>query len=169
MNFQELISKAPNVTAVDIGASGSLVTLCKGFNISICEMPGGAETECNHLKFSTCGPIYAEDVHTFPGQGVVSMGSLMQRKGRIEAIGYCTHRKVNWIQPIAWIECFTLKRSKNFKNKREWKKHLIDIAIEQTGIETLNLKTADAVLIWIWAAHKELGHSLTKVGSKIWG
>ncbi len=164
--FKDLLDLDPQVTGVDIGASGGIA--CRLFGtVSLHDMPSVPHDEYYLIRNST-GPIYAEDVHPFKGQGVVAVGSLMQRKGRIEAFGYSLGRELKWIEPMAWIECFTLKSKKNFETRTLWKKHLLEIARGIEPMMQLNLKTADAFLIWIWAAHKELGHSLTKVGSKIW-
>jgi hypothetical protein len=163
MKFEELIESAPLVTAVDIGANGGIVyrepgNLC----LDIIEMPKTPKMECQIITESY-GNLYAEDVHPFRGQGVVSIGSLMQRKGRLEGMCLVHETLIIWIQPLQWIECFTLKRSKNFSTKTLWKKHLRDMAIKLTGIESINLKTADAVLIWIWAANKELGKPMKRL------
>lgn len=161
--FNFLIDQGIQVTAVDIGESGGIVYYGKFLDkLLMCDMPETPLGEVSSLARST-GSVYAENVHTFPGQGVVSMGSLMQRKGRIEGATLALRRKIHWVNPLNWISCFTIKRSKHFSSKKEWKNHLLVIALEITGDGRITLNTADAVLLWIYAAYNELGQPMKKI------
>ena len=111
--------------------------------------------------------IVAEDVHTFPGQGVVSNGTLMKNRGRIEGMSAALGIQVHWIQPLQWIECYTLKRTKHFESKRKWKCHLAEIAkemVDDSLVNEINLKTADAFLIWNYAASQQTEEPMTRIG-----
>lgn len=157
----ELLNSDASCCGFDIGAEGGFC-FNGGGTITHLRMPKDSVEECRQFRHFPV-TVYAEDVHTMPGQGVVSNGSLMQRKGRLEGMALATGRVVKWIQPITWISCFTLKRTKHFPNKGSWKNHLCDIARKLTHEDSINKQTADAVLIWIYGMHMELGRSLTKL------
>lgn len=105
-----------------------------------------------NIKIAAPTLIIAEDVHTMPGQGGVSGGSLMQSKGIIIGIAAAIGVKLVLIQPLKWIETFTLKRTKHFDSKNEWKKYLKTIAEGLCPTHDFTLKTTDAFLIWYYYA-----------------
>jgi hypothetical protein len=145
-DYEELLET--NVGAVDIGANGGIAFSCDG-NMYLSAM----DTESCQTEFDIFNllpdKVYAENVRSFNAYG----GALMQKKGRIEGFATATERELILIEPTAWMECFTMKGRKNFKSDSKWKNHLKEIAEKYTGREDITLKTADAVLIWIYAAH----------------
>lgn len=159
------------ILAIDIGNEGGMV-----FNwhpepwLAIHDMPERIEDQWKFMVSSDADIIVAEDVHTFPGQGIVSNGTLLKNRGRIEGMAAAMGIEVHWIQPLQWIECYTLKRVKHFKYKRDWKKHLAEIAKEMACddmIEHINLRTADAFLIWNYAASQQTPEPLRKMALKL--
>lgn len=169
-DFEELRQiPFPRICAVDIGINGGICynsTIHK--NVLIEDMPPDLRGLHDILATANPDKIIAENVHTWKGQGIKSSGTLMQSKGRLEGIAVSLGCNIEWIEPKAWIECFTMKSIKNFDSKTLWKKHLLKIAQEITMRGELSLKTADAVLMWIYAAHMENGFELTKVGKNLW-
>jgi hypothetical protein len=143
-----------SILAFDIGNSGGLVSNCFGV-LDIRKMPEDLKVLWEYVHNSGATYILAENVHAFSGQGVVSVGTLMKNRGIIE--GMCAAYGVTpiFVEPRAWIQCYTLKLKKHFKNKNMWKKYLLEIALAIAPSELhdrLNLNTADAFLIWNWAA-----------------
>lgn len=108
--------------------------------------------------------LVAENVYTMPKQGIVSAGTLMEAKGIIRGMCAAADIEPDLIQPLKWIEVYTLKRRKHFDDKPQWKKHLLQVALEicpETYREQINLKTCDAFLIWNWAAARHTGVELS--------
>jgi len=68
--------------------------------------------------------VVMEDVHTFPGQGIVSMGTLLEQKGIIlgmcKALGY----EVRLISPKTWQKHFDIVCPKEIKGKDARKRWL---------------------------------------------
>jgi len=73
-----------------------------------------------------------EDVHAFPGQGVVATATLMEQKGIIEGMGTALGYDLLPIEPKLWQKYFGLVPSKELsgnKNKAKRKKWLKDNSI----------------------------------------
>lgn len=113
--------------------------------------------------------VVAEDVRIFPGFSIKAGATFMIGKGFL--IGACAVNKktVEFIQPQEWIEAYTLKRTKHFKNKKKWKEHLLEIGFqiaEQRNdalVNDLSLKTCDAFLIWNYIMRRESGNPMKKI------
>jgi hypothetical protein len=171
MTFTERVNfvneKRLNILAIDIGNNGGFAW---NFHPDRCfELRVMPEDVMDRwFAAAHCSPdiIVAEDVHTIHGQGIVSNGTLMKNKGQVE--GFCAAMEIepHWIQPLAWIQCFTLKRTKHFANKHKWKQHLIEIAkgiaygFSDSLVNEINEKTADAFLIWNYAASQQTDQPL---------
>jgi len=139
------------VMGFDIGASGGWC--CgNGHYVDIEPIPEQPKELVRKIKFAAPTIIVAEDVHTMPGQGGVSGGKLMQSKGILIGIAAALDIKVVLIQPLRWIETFTLKRTKHFNTKCEWKNYLKSIAEGLCPDHKFTLKTTDAFLIWYYYA-----------------
>lgn len=124
--------------------------------------------------------IVAEDVHAFAGQGIVSTGTLLKNRGQIEMAAAALCIVPNFIQPLAWISCYTMKRKKHFKRTKEeikaggvptWKQHLVEIATallpDGYNLSLVNERVADAILIWNYWAALKIGQPLQKKGSQL--
>lgn len=162
------------VIAVDIGNEGGWV----GNSWATKELH--IERKCENLRktfkaWKELHPkvIIAEDVHAIPNQGIVSTGTLMRQKGEVIGMAAALGIEVQFIQPLTWIECFTLKRTKHFhpdSNKKKWKNHLLEIAqsISPFPDDRITLKTADAYLMWIYAASLQTNKPLQPKGTISW-
>lgn len=139
------------VMGFDIGKEGGW---CSGQGDFVNIFPTDPEPRILASQIRSAAPtiIVAEDVHTMPKQGGVSGGSLMQSKGILIGIAAALEIKLVFIQPLKWIETFTLKRTKHFDNKHQWKKYLMTIAEALHPDHTFTLKTTDAFLIWYYYA-----------------
>jgi hypothetical protein len=142
-----------NLLAIDIGKKGGAVWNEKGklFSMSMTNEAEEIATLLRNIKVST---IVAENVHAWGGQGVVSSGTLMQERGRWEgAVAAFGKAPIKFIEPRAWVECFTYKKRDNFTNTDRWKKHLIEIA--NANCRWLALTSSgisDAWMIWNYYA-----------------
>lgn len=135
----------------DIGKLGGM---CSGDGryIALEETPETPKELSKAIRFSNPSTIIAENVHTMPGQGVASSGNLMQSKGVLMGVAAALNIKLVFIEPLKWIETFTLKRTKHFESKNDWKKYLMSIAQALAPQEHFTLKTTDAFLIWYYYA-----------------
>lgn len=171
MTFQERLDfvneKNLSILAIDIGNEGGMVyNWYPQTNIEIRPMSKELHENWMVMAGAMANIIVAEDVHTFHGQGLVSSGTLMKNRGRIEGMAAALDIEVHWIQPVQWIECYTLKRTKHFKHKRDWKKHLAEIAkemVDDSLVNEITLKTADAFLIWNYAASQHTEQPLKQL------
>jgi hypothetical protein len=161
-----------SILAIDIGDKGGFVwndTVTKELVIE--PMPDDLEKQWMVFQRSGCEIIVAENVHTMPGQGIVSNGTLMRNKGVCEGMAAALGIEIHFIEPLKWIECYTVKRTKSFSSKRYWKKHLIEIAKEMADSDLLmslvNERTADAFLIWNYAASQQTPEPLRLMGLKL--
>jgi hypothetical protein len=68
--------------------------------------------------------VIMEDVHTFPGQGIVSMGTLLEQKGIILGMCKVLGYDVQLISPKTWQNHFELKCPKEIKGKDARKRWL---------------------------------------------
>lgn len=172
-HLRKLLYGKKYIVGVDIGNDGSIFKNVTD-SVSLQMMPESWDRRSAaitriHQSFDA-DVVYAEDVHTMPGQGVVSSGVLMEQKGFIR--GTCAGQgiRLEFMRPIQWQECFTMKRTKHFASETLWKKHLAEIArehVEGPLVNEITHKNADSVLIWIWAAHKELGQPMIRLNSQL--
>lgn len=159
-----------NILAIDIGNEGGMVynwTPEKWFVIK--PMSDELAKNWEVMAHSMADIIVAENVHTMPLQGVVSNGTLMKNRGRVEGMAAALKIEINWIEPLKWIECFTMKRTKHFKHKRDWKKHLSEIAksmVDDSLVNEITLKTADAFLMWNYIASQHTDEPILPIGPK---
>lgn len=156
-----------NILAIDIGNEGGMFSNdCTG-KCFIARMPKTHRDQWMDFCGSNPHAVIAENVHTFGGQGIKSNGTLMANRGRIEGFAAALDISPQWIEPLAWIECFTLKRSKHFATKTLWKKHLMEIARKIAPgsiVNEINLHTADAFLIWNYAASQYTEQPIRPIG-----
>lgn len=155
------------ITAVDIGNSGGIVANTHT-GMDTWNMPSDPKILWAIFKFAKPEIVVAEDVHTFAGQGLVSSGTLMKNKGILIGVASSFGLDVEFIEPMAWIKCYTLKRSTHFEKKKQWKEHLMSKANEIRGDKyPLNLQTTDAFLIWNYRASISIGKPLKSLGINI--
>ena len=173
MSYEELIAlvneREVRVCGVDIGKSGAIVANSGG-QVYLAKMPEDTEVRVKIIKNAAPDIVYAEAVHTWRGQGIVSNGSLMEQKGFIHGVASALQIPIKWVEPLRWMECFTIKRTKHFDTTRQWKGHLAEIAKEFSPdylLDVINRETADAYLMWFWASCIEVGKPLPKKGSKL--
>lgn len=155
-----------NVLAVDIGNNGGMVGN-EGNCLVIRPMPQHTKDQWAEFRSFHPRAVYAENVHTFAGQGIVSQGTLLKNRGRIEGYAAAYGADIQWIEPLKWIEKFTLQRRKHFTDIKKWKKHLLETAKEIADEETLSyltLETCDAYMMWIYAASIVAGKPLKPIG-----
>lgn len=70
--------------------------------------------------------VVFEEVHAFPGQGVVSVGTLLEQKGIIEGMSQALGYNQFPISPKSWQKYFGIVPPKGLKNKvkrKEWLKN----------------------------------------------
>lgn len=167
LDLKYLVNEKSNIMAVDIGNEGGYCFNGNGIDIRITPIPECLRKQFEILGFPDPDFIIAENVHTMPGQGVVSQGTLLKNRGRLEGMAAAINCVIRWIEPSVWQRCFTIKRKKHFENTRAWKRHLIEQALEILPEEyhhLINLKTCDAFLIWYYAAHIEVARPLSDKG-----
>lgn len=149
------------ICAVDIGLNGGVCFNTSPHSLLIYEADPNLKTMWLIINGSSPEVIVAENVHTFAGQGIKSSGTLMESKGILRGFAAAIGIELKLIEPLKWIETFTLKRGKHFlntkgkKDKTAWKRHLLSIAktlAPEEYHDQLNLKTADAFLIWYYYA-----------------
>lgn len=176
MTFKERLAlvnkKGLNILAIDIGNEGGMVYNWnpeRWFKIE--PMSKELEKQWEFMAQSMADIIIAEDVHTFTGQGMVSQGTLMKNRGRVEGMAAAMGIQVEFINPLRWIECYTMKRKKHFITQQKWKMHLVEIAKSIMGdggwLREITLKTADAFLIWNYAASQQTDEPLRPMGVMI--
>jgi hypothetical protein len=173
---------------VDIGNKGG-ICINNGPVLKFLPMPWDTKENPNKRltieKWNTINGNYpdiivAEDVHAFAGQGIVSTGTLMKNRGQIEMAAAARGIIPDMIQPLAWIQCYTMKRKKHFKRTKEeikrgdvpnWKQHLVEIAMAMLplgyNLSLVNERVADAILIWNYWAAQKIGQPLQKKGSQL--
>lgn len=145
------------VLGVDLGKTGGMCGQ-DGDKLRILPMAGTPKDRAADIADYDPKVVVMEKVHSFPGQGSVSTGTLMEGKGVI--IGICAAMRIpiTWIEPKLWIGAYTRKKSADFKNKDHWKKHLVEIAesILTPDVVTTNIHLtsgmADSFLIWNYYA-----------------
>lgn len=160
----------PSILAVDIGDKGGFCEVI-GERFMLKRMPPEDSERARIILESDPKVIIAENVHVFPGgaRGVVSQGRLMEQKGFFKGVAGATKIPLNFLEPQLWIGCYTIKTSKQFKNKDHWKKHLIEIAQKinpplYSCSAPLDKYTADAFLIWNFYASIIVNDRLPKLG-----
>lgn len=172
MTFSERLhlvnEKRLNILAVDIGNEGGMFANdFKYDSLSMARMPKTHRGQWLKFMENCPGVVVAENVHTFHKQGIKSNGTLMANRGRIE--GFCAALDIRpqWIEPMAWIECYTIKRKKHFTTLTLWKKHLAEIARKlapESLVNEIDLHTADAFLIWNYAASQQTAEPMRPMG-----
>jgi len=144
------------ILAVDIGNEGGLVfNRAKQSRLGIYRMPEFVKELWLLVEQIKPTIIIAENVHSMPNQGVVAIGTLMKNRGRLEGVAAAAGINPKFIEPLRWMECYTLKRTKHFPTKTQWKNHLIGIAkglVNENEKPFIDKRTADAFLIWNFAA-----------------
>lgn len=103
--------------------------------------------------------VVMEDVHAFPGQGVVAVGTLLEQKGIIlgmcKALGY----QVELVQPKKWQSYFGIVCPKDLKGKDKRKKFLKAESMKRAKVDFIDWLDhfdthgdglADASLIGSW-------------------
>lgn len=157
-------SNIPNIMAVDLGIEGGI---CWNHwkDVFIQEMPKDDKKRVLCYMNQEIEKIVAEDVRIFPGFSIKAGATFMIGKGFLIGAAQAVDKTVEFIQPQEWISCYTIKQSKHFKNKKEWKKHLLEIALKECPdslFNKINLKTCDAFLIWNYIARRESGNPMQK-------
>lgn len=166
---------------VDIGNAGGMCVNLNG-NLFVHEMPEEVTERWKILNAYGPDVIAAENVHAFAGQGSVSTGVLMKNRGQIEMAYAALGSKMEFINPLNWIRCYTMKRKKHFKRTKEeyleqkekgivgetWKGHLQGLARDMVGgalvNERITQKVADAILIWNYQASILIGQPMKPMG-----
>lgn len=162
MNWTQIDKLEGCILAIDFGISGGFAWN-KGELLLTREMPKTQSEILESIKSIEPDCVIAENVHAMPAQGVVSTATFMRGVGFIEGVVMTMNIPMTLINPLKWVEFTTLKRTKDFRNskdkpdKLQWKKHLLWCARDQFPINLISLKTADAVLIWNYAASIDLG------------
>lgn len=154
-----------NLLAIDIGAKGGAVWNDKR---QLYSMSTTNETDVM-LRLLRCGyfsVIVAENVHTFGGQGIVSNGTLMQARGRWEGVvAGLGLQPIKFIEPKAWIQCYTHKKKDNFKDTKAWKNHLMQITQESQQFITITSSgISDTWMIWNYYALTLVDDNMRPIG-----
>lgn len=146
--------------AVDFGARGGFVYVRDG-KLETLAMPhlGGINDLFRQIRPTT---LVGENVHAFPGQGVVSVASFMEGKGQIVGLACAWKCKVELIQPEEWVTWYGIGKRSDFKvpgsdknSPTLWKRHLQAHAKKLFPDLDIPLEVADAVLIWNYAVNPE--------------
>lgn len=131
------------IMSIDIGLTGAIAVFdtVSGELLSIYDMPiklsekltksGKAkyELDIQKLKFIMEIPkvkddsclVIVEDVHAFPGQGVVSSGTLMEQKGIIRGLASALGYETLMVNPKTWQKSLGITPPKDIKDKTKRK------------------------------------------------
>lgn len=167
MIFDESLLVNERIMAVDIGENGGFVCNDTLKDLGFADMPKSAKDRWECISFTRPQRIVAENVHAFPGNAAAASGKLLINRGQIEGFAGAMNVPITWIEPLKWIECFTMKRKKHFDKREHWKKHLRDIAKELAPERyrgQINLKTCDAFLIWYYFASQQTSNPIKPLG-----
>lgn len=142
------------VMAVDFGMRGGFVWNEDGA-LKTLDMPDNPG-RINRL-FSAVQPdvIYGENVHPFPGQGVVSVGTLMEGKGVIIGLTTAWSIRLEFVEPTEWTRWYQIGKRGDFPTQDLWKDHLWQHARNLYPNVKITKKCADAVLIWNFAINPQ--------------
>jgi hypothetical protein len=105
--------------------------------------------------------LYGENIHTFPGQGVVSSGTFMEEFGVIQGICLAWGIKVELLEPASWVRWYEFGRRGDFRKPNgkldttAWKDHLHEHALALFPNSEITKKCADALLIWNYALNPQ--------------
>lgn len=150
---EEFLVNKNRIMGFDIGLKGGFCTEIGNGRLFLGEYTG-LKNLVKVLRILKPMIVVAENVHTMPKQGVVSNGTLMEQKGHLSGACAALDIPIEHIEPTRWMACVTLKKTKHFKDKKQWKKHLVEVAEGLAGDRasrgTINEKTADAFLIWYY-------------------
>lgn len=102
------------------------------------------------------GRAYVEDVHAFPGQGVVSAFAFGRQAERIQSALVFLRVSHELVSPTRWLGGLGLRKRKG-EAKTAWKRRLCARAQELFPGVRVTLATADALLIAEWARRREAG------------
>ena len=169
--------------AIDVGLTGAIAFFDVGSTelLSVTQMPTTLSTkktksgkdkyelDIEKLRFAMDIPrnhgdtclVVIEDVHAFPGQGVVSVGTLLEQKGVIRGIASAFGYSLEMVSPKTWQAHFQILPPKDMKNKVKRKAWLKDKSREvatsnfpefsQSFSKLSDHGKSDAVLIGAWA------------------
>lgn len=147
------------ILGIDFGKKGGFCWNSPSFKtLYVKKMPEGVPAI--HEQILMCNPdaVFAENVHSMPGQGSVSTSTFMRETGRIEGILYSQQGITpTLINPQDWTKRYTERTSKEFPSKPLWKKHLAEIAHNLFPELEFHDNQADAVLIWNYGAAMAVG------------
>lgn len=186
------MSKYDTIIGIDIGLSGgiSFFDTVSGEVLSVYAMPSEkVKTKSGRNKgiinlprlkdileipkvHNESAIVILENVHAFPGQGVVAMATLLEQKGIIRGLASGLGYDEMLVEPKVWQKHFGLIPPKELKGKsasktktmrKEWlKQSSLDLArklFPEWSETKLELKTAhglsDALLIGKWYLDKE--------------
>jgi hypothetical protein len=151
------------LVAIDPGKKGAIAyskSDSLGSSVDVVEMPPTVHQMVAGLKGLNPSVVYLEKVNTMPGQGIVSAGTFMKGVGQIEGACAALNIPVHEIHPRKWTAFFELGTRKAAGSPKNWKEKLVTKAQKMFPRLTprINLKTADALLIWEYA---RVHHNLT--------
>lgn len=155
----------PNIMAVDLGINGGICWNDKKGKAYAVGMLKNDKERAEVFTDQQINLIVAEDVRIFPGFSIVAGATFMIGKGFLIGAVATIGKTVEFIQPQTWIDCYTIKSKKHFKNVNHWKKHLLEIALKEAPaylVNEINLKTCDAFLMWNYIARRESGNPMKK-------
>lgn len=166
----------PRILAVDLGKKGGMVwnTSETGAFMSVAKMPEDIFERASLIKSVVPDIIVAENVRIWAGFDIAAGATFMIGRGFLDGVAATMRIKVDYIEPLSWIECYTMKRQKNFtklskgrevSDKAAWKNHLLELAhkLDSTLVNEITLDTCDALLIWNFIARK-LANPMKKIG-----
>lgn len=171
------------IMAIDIGLSGAIAIFdtVSGELLSIYDTPTKLsekktksgkdkyELDISKLKFIMEIPkvkgdaclVVIEDVHAFPGQGVVSSGTLLEQKGVIQGLASALGYDLVKVNPKTWQGSLGITPPKELKDKtkrkvwlKEHSRQAATTLYKEFGEKFKNKNDhgrSDAVLIGHWA------------------
>lgn len=154
----DLLLVNERIMAIDFGAKGGFAyNTVMGINAGIYlhDMPGHLNDVVTLIDCFQPDFVYGENVHAFPGQGVVSVATFMKGLGQVQGICAALNRELRLIQPEAWIKWYDIGKRSQFKTTDQWKKHLMGCAQQLFPNLNVTQKTADALLIWNYVARSD--------------
>lgn len=124
--------------------------------VSIPETMGDIAALILQMKASNTSPnwtCYMEDIPSFIGGKKLgnSMTKLHRSAGRIEGLLCAYNFRVIMVTPQKWQKHFSLGKRSGCSSDSEWKNKLKSEAQRRFPLQTVTLKTADALLILDYA------------------
>lgn len=152
-NKQILMGYQTKVLACDPGKSGALAydTPEGMVAVKMKSLKGSRRALYELIRKIDPMVIFIEEVHSMPGQGVVSCFTFGREVEKLEMCAVALDIPYKYIRPRVWTEAMCIGKSKDYENKRAWKKKILERAQALFPEAKPTLDVADALMIHSYA------------------